>query len=224
MPSFRVLLTLALLSAPTLLRADDGVLPKGPDGKTLNFDFETGTLKDGTAEGDAFKDQPIKGDTVAPRRGDKSNHQGNYWIGGYEKHGDRPQGTLTSVAFEVTHPWAACLIGGGVSPNTCFEIHYKDNDEGGYPAPGLEPEAMRRVAIDMSRHKGKMIYLRLVDKESGGWGHINFDDFRFHTEKPNVPAPPKALVPDKVAYAGLPPEKAAQIMTVPPGFDVKLFA
>ena len=63
---------------------DIGVLPSGADGKPLNLDFETGTLKDWTAEGDAFKDQPIKGDTVSPRRGDmKSQHQGNYWVGGY---------------------------------------------------------------------------------------------------------------------------------------------
>jgi len=84
---------------------DIGVLPLGADGKPLNLDFETGTLKDWTAEGDAFKDQPIKGDTVFPRRADMhSRHQGQYWIGGYEKYGDKPQGTLTSVPFKVTHP------------------------------------------------------------------------------------------------------------------------
>ena len=49
-------------------RASAGVLPVGADGKPLNFDFETGTLKDWTAEGDAFLGQPIKGDTVSPRR------------------------------------------------------------------------------------------------------------------------------------------------------------
>ena len=64
---------------------DAGVLPVGADGKPLNLDFETGTLKDWTLEGDAFKGQPIKGDTVYARRKDnKSEHQGQYWIGGYE--------------------------------------------------------------------------------------------------------------------------------------------
>ncbi|HJZ94451.1 MAG TPA: hypothetical protein VKE40_26540, partial [Gemmataceae bacterium] len=104
------LLSLCLLAlVPVFVRAaDDGVLPVGPDGKPLNLDFETGTLKDWTAEGDAFKDQPIKGDTVAPRRGDmKSRHQGQFWIGGFEKYGDKPTGTLTSVTFKVTHPWAS---------------------------------------------------------------------------------------------------------------------
>src|SRR6516225_5969854 len=88
----------------------EGVRPVGADGKPLNLDFETGTLKDWTAEGEAFRGQPIKGDAVAPRRGDmKSQHQGDYWIGGYELRGDPPQGTLTSVAFKVTYPWASFL-------------------------------------------------------------------------------------------------------------------
>src|SRR5215471_7583868 len=121
------LIALVVLTVPCLflLHADEpktpqeGVLPKGADGNALNFDFETGTLKDWTAEGEAFKGQPIKGDTVVKRRGDmKSRHQGDYWIGGFELHGDKPQGTLTSVSFKVTHPWASFLIGGGRSPET----------------------------------------------------------------------------------------------------------
>src|SRR5438874_2119907 len=91
----------------------EGVLPRGADGKPLNLDFETGDLRDWTAEGDAFKDQPIKGDTVIKRRPEsRSEHQGQFWIGGYERHGDKPQGTLTSAPFKVTHPWGAFLVGG----------------------------------------------------------------------------------------------------------------
>ena len=68
---------------------DVGVLPVGADGKPLNLDFETGTLKDWTAEGDAFVGQPVRGDTVSARRSDmKSRHQGQYWIGGWEKKHD----------------------------------------------------------------------------------------------------------------------------------------
>src|SRR5438552_13077189 len=108
----RLLLTAALaLLSPALLLAQtkttptppEGVLPLGADGQPLNLDFETGTLKDWIAEGEAFLGQPIKGDTVFPRRNDnKSQHQGNYWIGGFELKGDKPQGTLQSVAFKVT--------------------------------------------------------------------------------------------------------------------------
>jgi putative membrane-bound dehydrogenase-like protein len=204
----------------------EGVLPVGADGKPLNLDFETGTLKDWTAEGDAFKDQPIKGDTVAPRRGDmKSQHQGQYWIGGYEKYGDQPQGTLTSVAFKVTHPWCSFLVGGGPHPTTCVELVRKDTGEVFSRTSGIEEENLRRVAVDLTPHLGKEIFIRLVDKHSGHWGHVNFDDFRFHSDKPNVPPRQGAEGPaDVYRYAGLPPEKAAAAMTVPEGFTVSLFA
>ena len=51
----------------------EGVLPVGKDGKALNLDFETGTLKDWTAEGEAFVGQPIKGDTVS--HGDRGSKE-----------------------------------------------------------------------------------------------------------------------------------------------------
>src|SRR2546422_9933904 len=79
------------------------VLPTGADGKPLNMDFEQGSLKDWTATGEAFAKQPIRGDTVAKRRGEmKSDHQGDYWIGTFENGlGDKPQGMLTSVPFKI---------------------------------------------------------------------------------------------------------------------------
>src|SRR3954471_18026031 len=119
------LLSLALLSSgqPAPSANDVGVLPAGADGRPLNLDFETGTLKDWTAEGDAFKGQPVKGDTVNRRRNDMhSRHEGDFWIGGYEKLADKPTGTLTSVPFKVTHPWASFLVGGGPHPETCVEL------------------------------------------------------------------------------------------------------
>jgi putative membrane-bound dehydrogenase-like protein len=223
---------LALLLVLPILAADapkptppEGVLPVAADGRTLNLDFEAGTLKDWTADGEAFKDQPIKGDTVAGRRGDmKSQHQGQYWIGGYERHGDKPQGTLTSVAFLVTHPWATFLVGGGSSPDTRVELVLARTREVISMTSGLDEENMRPVAIDMRKLMGQEIFIRLVDRSSAGWGHVNFDNFRFHSEKPNVPARKPEAPPDVYKYAGVPPEKAVQVMTVPEGFEVKLFA
>src|SRR5262249_26221726 len=76
----------------------------------------------------------------------------------------------------------------------------------------------------LGRHQGKEIFIRLVDKHSGGWGHVNFDDFRFHTEKPNYPVRKETPAPDVYKYAGLLPEKAAAAMTLPEGFLATLFA
>src|SRR5688572_14098769 len=100
---------LFLLAASSIAIAAErsGALPVGANGKPLNFDFESGTLADWTATGKAFEGQPIKGDAVNARRHDmKSQHAGQYWIGTYERDGDAPQGTLTSVAFEAKQPWA----------------------------------------------------------------------------------------------------------------------
>jgi putative membrane-bound dehydrogenase-like protein len=227
MPRSVLLLCLALSLCPGRAAAAEppGVLPLGADGKPLNLDFETGTLKDWTAEGEAFLGQPIKGDTVHRRRGDMhSRHQGQYWIGTYERKGDKPQGTLTSVAFKVTHPWASFLVGGGPHLTTCVELVRKDTGKVFFRATGLEEEDMRRVVVDLRPHLGKQVFIRLVDKHSGHWGHINFDDFRFHAVKPNYPGRPGALTPDVYKYAGLPPSKAAGVMTVPEGFRVKLVA
>ena len=219
----------ALLSLVLLTPAadpDPGVLPLGADGKPLNLDFETGTLKDWTADGEAFKGQPIKGDTVNKRRGDmKSRHQGEYWIGTYERAGDKPTGTLTSVPFKVTHRWASFLVGGGPSPSTFVELVH--NNEVVVRVSGLEAEDMQREIVDLIKFANKEIQIRVVDKSSDGWGHINFDDFRFHAEKPTFQARPKKAAPgplDVVKNAGLTPEKAAAAMTVPEDFTVTLFA
>ncbi len=108
----------------------EGIRPLGADGKPLNLDFETGDLRDWTASGDAFNGQPVKGDTVSLRRGDmKSEHQGQYWIGTYERAGDKPQGTLTSVPFKVTQPWASFLVAGGPWPETCVEVRLKEGEK-----------------------------------------------------------------------------------------------
>src|SRR5258707_5126055 len=116
------LLVLILTLSPILAQKadDEGVLPVGADGKPLNLDFETGTLKDWTATGDAFTGQPVEGDAVQPRRSDmKSQHQGRFWIGTFERKGDKPQGTLSSEPFVITHPWATFMLGGGTDMSTC---------------------------------------------------------------------------------------------------------
>jgi hypothetical protein len=85
-----------------------GELPKGEDGQPLNLNFEDGTLRDWTATGQAFDQQPVKGEIDKNRpfgEGKKADHTGQYWIGTFERLLDKPKGTLTSKAFTVTQPW-----------------------------------------------------------------------------------------------------------------------
>jgi putative membrane-bound dehydrogenase-like protein len=220
-----------LLSAAAVAQEKDkavlpqGVLPKGADGKPLNLDFETGTLQDWTAEGEAFVEQPVKGDTVFARRQDmKSEHAGEFWVGSYERKGDAPQGTLTSAPFRVTHRYAAFLIGGGPTDATRIELARKENGRVFYKTSGNERENMHRVVVDLKDVIEKEIFIRLVDASSGGWGHINFDDFRFYETKPDFPKAGPRNPADLLEFAGLAPDDAAKAMTLPEGFTVTAFA
>jgi putative membrane-bound dehydrogenase-like protein len=222
----------ALLATASLALAADrpGSLPLGAKGKPLNLDFESGTLADWTATGAAFQGQPIKGDAVSARRSDmKSQHAGQYWIGTYEVGGDAPQGTLTSAPFKVTQPWASFLMNGGSGANTRVELVSAETGAAFFKASGADAENLRPVVVDLTQQVGKQIFIRLVDEASGGWGHINFDDFRLHAARPNFadeldPKKSAMAAADVIKFAGLSPEQAAKEMTVPPGFKAILFA
>lgn len=198
-----------------------GVLPKGADGNPLNLDFENGTLAGWVAEGDAFEMQPIDGDTVARRRGDMSSqHQGRYWIGTFETSGDEPKGTLTSAPFKITHPFASFLVAGGHWTTTRVELVRGDTEEPFYVVSGEDTENLGRVVVDLKAHLGKEMFVRIVDHSIRGWGHINFDDFRFHESEPKFENVRRIEPLDEYANAGLEPEEAAAAMSVPEGFSV----
>lgn len=221
---FACLALLVCFASPVL--AAEGVRPVGADGKPLNLGFEDGTLKDWKATGEAFKGHPIKGDVVFARRNDmKSGHAGEYWAGSMETGGDDARGTLTSVPFEVTHRWASFLVAGGVGGKTSVELVDAANDKAFFRMSGTAHETLRPVVVDLEKQLGKKIYIRLVDQQAGGWGHVNYDEFLFHDAKPEfqnalTPPPPD----DVVKFAGLSPEEAAQAITLPEGFKATVFA
>ncbi|MEX2188083.1 MAG: PVC-type heme-binding CxxCH protein [Pirellulales bacterium] len=204
-----------------------GVLPVGSDGKPLNLDFETGTLKDWTAEGDAFKDQPIKGEIDQNREfgdGKRARMQGEYWIGGYEKYKDPPTGTLTSASFKVTHPFAAFRVGGGSFRETRVELVLKQTGKPFLIVSGQNQEDMLPYVADLRNQKGREIFIRIVDQHTGGWGHVNFDDFRFYDSKPFFDTTGLPSKQDVYLHAGLPPDEAAKAMTLPKDFRAIAFA
>ena len=36
---------------------------------------------------------------------------------------------------------------------------------------------MKRLVIDVSKFRGRTVFLRLVDQATSNWGHLCFDDF-----------------------------------------------
>ncbi|MEO6182872.1 MAG: dehydrogenase, partial [Verrucomicrobiota bacterium] len=227
------LLSIFLLtcSGLILLAVPQPIAPVDGNGRRLNLDFEDGTLKDWVATGDAFQQQPVHGDLVAKRRSDsKSQHAGEFWIGTYENGGDDLQGTLTSVPFKVTQPWASFLVGGGNWETTRVELVDGKSGKAFFKITGQQSENMRPVVVDLGKQIGQDIFIRIVDQQKGGWGHINFDDFKLYAERPTfaneLDAKKLAATPeaDAVLYEGLSPEDAVAKMTLPPGFKATLFA
>lgn len=199
-----------------------GQLPKSIEGKSLNTNFEKGTLEDWTAMGAAFDKQPIEGDAVAGRRGDMaSQHEGKFWIGGFEKLGDQPKGTLTSSPFVVDQPFASYLIGGGGNNEVRVELLEIATNKLIHRTTGRMTENMRLVVVDLASVLGKQCYIRLVDESSNGWGHLNFDAFLLHDVAPAAASPSDSpLVVDEYPFEGLPANEAANAMVVPEGFKV----
>jgi putative membrane-bound dehydrogenase-like protein len=168
------------------------IKPLGANGKPLNLGFESGTLEDWKVEGNAWEGQPVKGDTAAARKpSERSNHTGEFWIGGYEKVADKGTGKLTSASFDVAQPWASFLIGGGRNAEqTRVEIVEEAGGKVIKSASGIERENMRREVVDLRPFAGKRIFVRLIDEGTVGWGHLNFDDFVFHDKEPALTAAP----------------------------------
>ena len=164
----------------------------------LTLDFETGRTNGWTKTGTAFNYQPTYGDNpTARRRGQPSKHIGNYWIGTFEKYqgsgsqtpgsvqGDGPIGTLTSNVFTIPAGSLSFLVGGGSSFQTRVELLVSGNRV--LSVSGRNTETMHRVKWDLNSWAGQQGQIRLVDNASGGWGHINADDFTFSYSTPPQP-------------------------------------
>lgn len=158
---------------------------------SVTWDFETGLIDGWTTTGTAFNNQPTYGDNPTARnRGQASNHQGNYWIGGYENRhtpqdeagaiqGDGPKGKMTSMPFTIEKPTIGFLVGGGCNMND-VRIELVVDGVVHRQTTGRCTETMAHEQWDVSNLMGKEAMIRIVDNASGGWGHINVDDIRFY--------------------------------------------
>jgi sucrose-6-phosphate hydrolase SacC (GH32 family) len=91
-----------------------------------------------------------------------------------ERRGDEPQGMLTSPEFVVERDYIAFRIGGGdFERHCCLELW----SEGRVvrSATGRNSDRLSPQSWDVRDVKGKRAHLRVVDRASGDWGHINVD-------------------------------------------------
>lgn len=162
----RLLLTIGLCCTAPLAWAEK---PPG-----VVFDFETGDLQGWKVVEGEFAD------LVGQRPVERYKKQGTYYLTTLELDGkshDRMTGVIDSPVFLLEGDSVSFLVGGGNHRNTYVALCSQQGKELLH-ARGKRTEAMDRVTWDVSKLVGKRVFLRVVDENTGGWGHIAFDDFR----------------------------------------------
>ncbi|MFP3987226.1 GH32 C-terminal domain-containing protein [Streptomyces sp. E11-3] len=163
-------------SANTLAhRAPDA--PRGPKATgPVNPGFETGDLTGWTATGDAFGPGAVSDtDTYW---GGPFHHKGRYHLWGHAAEGDDATGTLTSSSFAAPSRMSFA-IAGGWDPDRLYVALVRDSDGRQLlKQTGMDDEAYVRIVWDTGRWRGQAVHLEVVDRKTGGWGHINLDDVR----------------------------------------------
>ena len=217
-----------------------GQLP-AKDGKPLNLNFESGTLQDWTATGDAFTNSLLTDDPSPVHEKDmRIGFEGKYFLSSGGTANYKRTGTLTSVPFKVTQPFAAFRVSGGALQDTRVELVLAGTDSIIYHITGQGRATLQPAVVDLQAYLNKEIFIRIIDHETGisqipyiandKWAHINFDEFLFYPSRPNFANELKQkdiiILPplDPVLNAGLSGVEAAKAMTLPKGFKITLAA
>ncbi|MFJ4202919.1 GH32 C-terminal domain-containing protein [Streptomyces sviceus] len=155
---------------------DGTVLERGatPEGTVL-ADFEGGTYGGWTATGAAFGTAPAGG--TLPGQQEVTGWLGDGLVNSF-LNGDATTGTLTSPEFTLDRDYVDFLIGGGRHPAgsdhpTAMELLV--DGQVVRSATGSDAEALNWAAWDVRDLAGKKARIRIVDDNTGGWGHLNVD-------------------------------------------------
>ncbi|WP_128548489.1 PVC-type heme-binding CxxCH protein [Larkinella soli] len=217
-----------------------GIVPV-KDGQPLNLNFETGSLKDWTVTGDAFTSPLVSQDPSPLHEKDMNiGFGGKYFLSSGGTVNYKLTGTLTSVPFKVTQPFAAFRVSGGALQDTRVELVQAGTNKVIYHITGQGRATLQPAVVDLQPYQNQEIFIRIVDNETGisqipyipndKWAHINFDEFLFYPTRPSFPNELKQqdiiILPplDPVLNAGLSGVEAAKAMTLPAGFKINLAA
>lgn len=167
---------LALRRSPTLASFD------GRPRLFPNSDFESNGLRNWTVTGSDMLRKP-KNVYIPEFNVRQAMVQGNRWYGTYSMSkrnnqylGDLPQGEMVSRPFVITQNEILFLVSGGKHPRHTY-VALEVDDKEIYRAWGENDDLFRPTVWDVNAYRGRQAIVRVVDKTSGPWGHINVDGF-----------------------------------------------
>lgn len=139
-------------------------------------DFEGKDYGAWRATGEAFGPGPARG--TLPGQMEVSGFLGRGLVNSFFR-GDGTTGMLTSPPFRIERSYLNFLIGGGGYPGeTCINLLVDRKAVRTATGPNVEPggsERLRWHTWDVRELAGKDAVLEIVDRRTGGWGHINID-------------------------------------------------
>ncbi len=154
--------------------------------RELAFDFESGDLQGWKIVEGSF-DRFLTDRPNFHHGQGKYNKQGKWFVSTLERRDNQPDDSFTGVVespvFVLAEPEMSLLGGGGGHGDTRVALCLVKGGKGGkgeevLVARGRNAQAMQRVTWKAPKLVGKKVFLRMVDSNTGGWGHITLDDFR----------------------------------------------
>jgi fructan beta-fructosidase len=150
-----------------------------------NHDFELTDLNPGeirgwtSVSGTAFAPSSLTHE-IEYSAGGSFRQAGTRHLWGFKAAGDTATGALRSSTFTLTGTGGIdFLVGGGNDPANLYVALRRASDGAElFRATGRNSETYQRVAWNAAAHLGTDLYFEIVDRATGGWGHLNADDFR----------------------------------------------
>lgn len=147
----------------------------------VRFDFETGDLQGWRLMegrfGALISDRAMcrnTPDRPYPKQGRWHMSTTELADGGYN---DAMTGVVESPVFLLTGPRVSLMVGGGSHLDTYVALCTEDGREVRH-ARGANAETMGRVEWNVPDLVGKRVFLSVVDRNKGSWGHVTLDDVR----------------------------------------------
>jgi hypothetical protein len=154
--------------------------------EVVRFDFETGDLQGWQVVEGQFdrvvSDRPTFHNRYPDQPGNQYNKQGRYYLSTVEQQpgqpsNDRMTGVIESPVFVLADREISMLIGSGTQPASYVALCTLDGQEVLVARGKDQTEVMQRVRWDAAPWVGQQVFLRVVDRETRGWGHVTLDDF-----------------------------------------------
>jgi uncharacterized protein (DUF608 family) len=132
------------------------------------------------SDGPALRGTTSRGTVTAKGQQPVTGFLGGGLVNTFDPDGDAGTGTLISSPFDITKKHMHFLIGGG--ENCAFELVRAADNKVLRTASGAGRERLEWASWDVSQWPGERVFLRIVDRQTGGWGHINLDHVVFSDE------------------------------------------